>query len=179
MANLGSKLPYILFGFAAIAMIVMAWSFIRSANEEDEYEDEDEDGLGTTKGVSGSHAFDTMELPESEARKSRMLALKDSLDKSLQTRGAGLKAGHLDRLAMPWFMLVGTEGSGKKGLLASTGLPLPYGPPVEVDSIKKDSGRWWLFEQAVVVEAPTAKPIPKPAAPSAVTATEVHVDISD
>ena len=176
MGALSSKLPYILFGFAFIAFAVILWSMFRG-DDEDEYEDEEDDGLGTTKGLA--HALDTMELPESEARKSRMLALKDSLDKSLQTRAAAGKAGGLDRLAMPWFMLVGTEGSGKKSLLASTGLPLPYGPPVEVDSIKKDSGRWWLFEQAVVVEAPTAKPVPKPAAPSAVTATEVHVDISD
>ena len=39
-------------------------------------------------------AADTMELPESEARKSRMIALKDSLEKSLQTRG-GAKAAQV------------------------------------------------------------------------------------
>jgi type VI secretion system protein ImpL len=109
-----------------------------------------------------------------------MIALKDSLEKSLQTR-AGVKASGLDRLAMPWFMLVGTEGSGKKSLLASTGLPLPYGPPVEVDSARKDAGRWWLFEEAVVVEAPTAKPTPKAPAPHEVTAAApaIHLDTSE
>jgi type VI secretion system protein ImpL len=174
------NLPLILLGIAALLFAVFfIYSFLRS----DEEEEEDEEDLSSTMKMSGSHAADTQELAETadmRARKSRMIALKDSLEKSLQTR-AGVKASGLDRLAMPWFMLVGTEGSGKKSLLASTGLPLPYGPPVEVDSARKDAGRWWLFDQAVVVEAPTAKAAPKAPAPSQVTATEpaVHVDTSE
>src|SRR4051812_2769149 len=180
MAWIKTHLPLVMMIVGGLVFaIFLAYSFFR----DDEYEDdeEEEDALGGTPKLPGSHADTTLEIPESEARKSRMLALKDSLDKSLQTRGAGVSAGKLDRLAMPWFMLVGTEGSGKKSLLASTGLPLPYGPPVEVDSTKKDAGRWWLFEDAVVVEAPTAKVAPKAPAPSEVTAAEpaIHLDTSE
>ena len=152
IAWIRTHLPLVMMGIGVLlGLIFLAYSFFR----DDEYEDEEEDeeGLGSTQKMGGAHADTTLELPESEARKSRMLALKDSLDRSLQTRVGGVNATKLDRLAMPWFMLVGTEGSGKKSLLASTGLPLPFGAPVEVDSVKKDAGRWWLFEQAEIGRA--------------------------
>jgi type VI secretion system protein ImpL len=180
MSTITKNLPLILMGIAALVFAAFViYSFMRA----DEEEDEDEDELSSTMKMAGGHAADTMEIAETDdlrARKSRMIALKDSLEKSLQTR-AGVKASGLDRLAMPWFMLVGTEGSGKKSLLASTGLPLPYGPPVEVDSARKDAGRWWLFEDAVVVEAPTAKSAPKAPAPHEITAATpaVHIDTSE
>ena len=172
-------IPAAIFGLFAVLAIVYLW--LNRGDDEDE--DEDEEDFGSTMKMSGSHLADTGEIAETDdmrARKSRMIALKDSLEKSLQTR-AGVKASGLDRLAMPWFMLVGTEGSGKKSLLASTGLPLPYGPPVEVDSARKDAGRWWLFEDAVVVEAPTAKAAPKSPTPTEVTAAApaVHIDTSE
>lgn len=162
----------ILFGMAAlVAAAFIIYSFVRS-DEEDE--DEDEEG-----GLPGSPGADTQDIESDDmrARKSRMMALKDSLDRSLQTRAGVKAAGGIDRLAMPWFMLVGAEGSGKKSLLASTGLPLPYGPPVEVDSSKRDAGRWWLFEEAVVVEAPAVKPAPKALAPSEATAPTAAISV--
>lgn len=179
MDLLRKNLPLIMLGLAAL--MVVGFLIYSSLQPDEDEEDEDDSGSGGKK--SGSAAADTQELMETDdmrARKSRMIALKDSLEKSLQTR-AGIKASGLDRLAMPWFMLVGAEGSGKKSLLASTGLPLPYGPPVEIDSARKDAGRWWLFEDAVVVEAPTAKVAPKSSAPSEITHAEpaIHLDSSE
>ncbi len=179
MATVAKNLPLVLMGVAGVVFLAfLFYSFTRPDEEDEEEED-----FSSTMKMSGSHLADTGEVAVTDdmrARKSRMIALKDSLEKSLQTR-AGVKASSLDRLAMPWFMLVGTEGSGKKSLLASTGLPLPYGPPVEVDSARKDAGRWWLFEDAVVVEAPTAKPAPKAPTPSEITAAApaVHIDTSE
>ena len=170
------KLGLIMIALGAVIFLAfLAYSFFRDDEEEEDEED------GATAKMTGSHAADTMDLPEGEARKSRMMALKDSLDRSLQTRAGVKEAGGLDRLAMPWFMLVGTENSGKKSLLATTGLPLPYGPPVEVDSSKRDAGRWWLFEEAVVVEAPTIKPVPKALSPNDSTAATaaLNVDTSE
>jgi hypothetical protein len=175
MEFLKTNAGYILIGLGALIFAAfLAYSFLR-----DDEEDDDEDDLesGATMKMSGSHAADTQELPETEARKSRMIALKDSLEKSLQSRAGVKAAGGVDRLAMPWFMLVGVEGSGKKSLLASTGLPLPYGPPVEVDSARKDAGRWWLFEDAVVVEAPVVKPAPKAPAPDDSTAATAALTV--
>src|SRR3954469_2521267 len=142
--------PRILLGLSVLTAAALAYFYFRSDDDSDE-----DDGSSTLM-MSSAHAMDTQDLPETDearARKSRMMALKDSLERSLQTR-AGVRATGLDRFTMPWFMLVGTEGSGKRSLLANTGLPLPYGPPVEVDSTRKDAGRWWLFEDAIVVEAP-------------------------
>lgn len=181
MDMLRDKLPLIMMALAVIIVIALG---IYSYTRDDEEEDEDDLESGSTMKMSGSHSASTLELPESDdmrARKSRMIALKDSLERSLQTRGGVKASGGIDRLAMPWFMLVGSEGSGKKSLLASTGLPLPYGAPVEVDGSKKDAGRWWLFEEAVVVEAPTVKPSPKASAPSDSTASTsmLNVDTSE
>lgn len=166
MEFLRTNLPMIMMIIGGVVLVAfMAYSFFRD-DEEDDDEDDLVDGSG---GKLSSSSVSTLDVPEAEARKSRMIALKDSLERSLQTR-AGAKSSSLDRMALPWFMLVGTENSGKRNLLASTGLPLPYGPPVEVDSTKRDAGRWWLFEDAVVVEAPTVKPAPKAAAPNDSTA---------
>src|SRR5690348_16697967 len=44
------------------------------------------------------------------ARKSRMLALKDSLERSLEGR-EGEGAETQDRMSMPWFLLLGASGS--------------------------------------------------------------------
>ena len=129
-----------------------------------EEEDEDEEGEGYDGGatmVDGARADTLGETllstasEERAARKSRMLALKDSLERSLESReGEGAEAK--DRMSMPWFLLIGSGGSGKTTMLANTGLPLPYGPAFEVDNRKRDAGRWWLFEDAVVLEAPAA-----------------------
>jgi type VI protein secretion system component VasK len=170
----GPLIMVVLGGLIFLAFAV--YSYFR----DDEEDDDEEDG-GSTVRMSGAHADTTTELAGGDARKSRMLALKDSLDRSLQTRSGVREAGGIDRLAMPWFMLVGTENSGKRSLLSSTGLPLPYGPPIEVDSSKKDAGRWWLFEDAIVVEAPTVKPALKAPAPSDSTAATaaLNVDTSE
>jgi hypothetical protein len=167
MELLRAKLPLIMMITGGVVLVAfMLYSFFREDEEDD---DEDGDLLDASGRKLSSSSVSTLDVPEAEARKSRMIALKDSLERSLQTR-AGAKSSGLDRMALPWFMLVGTENSGKRNLLASTGLPLPYGPPVEVDSAKRDAGRWWLFEDAVVVEAPTVKPAPKAAAPNDSTA---------
>ena len=167
---------------AVTILSIVAYLWFNRGDEDEEDEDEEYGPDGSTMKMSGSHAAETQDIESDEmrARRSRMIALKDSLDRSLQTRG-GVKAAEIDRLAMPWFMLVGTEGSGKKSLLANTGLPLPFGPPVELDHARKDGGRWWMFDEAVVVEAPTVKPGPKAPTPSEMTAAEPapQLDVSE
>ena len=157
----------IILGLTFLSMII--YLFVTRGDDDEDEDDEYADGETRLMGA-GAETLD-LESDETRARKSRMIALKDSLDRSLQTRG-GTANAEVDRLAMPWFMLVGTEGSGKRSLLANTGLPLPFGPPVELDHSRKDGGRWWTFEDAVVVEAPTVKaPVKSPSA-SEITAVE-------
>jgi len=150
-----------LFLFGGIGFFIYFFVF---AEEEDEEEGEGLDG-GDTLAVTGKEGGETLSETLATtteeyrtARKSRMIALKESLEASIETRHGMESASQKDRMTMPWFMLVGSDGSGKTTLLANTGLPLPYGPAFEVDSRKKDAGRWWLYEDAVVLEAPAAAP---------------------
>lgn len=151
----------VLLVIAGIGGAFFLWQWYKSDEEEQEGEG-GFDGSGTTQmiGPDGETTLsETLMTTASEgARKSRMMALKESLEASLETRGSAADASAKDRLTLPWFLLIGGEGSGKTTLLANTGLPLPYGPAFEVDSRKKDAGRWWLYEDAVVLEAPAALP---------------------
>lgn len=139
---------------------LLIWYFV--GGEEVEETGEGHEGADTLMITASEGAKDpfatTTEEYKSTARKSRMIALKESLERSLDSREGTATASAKDRMAMPWFMLVGADGSGKKTILANTGLPLPWGPPLEVDSQRKDAGKWWLFDQAVVLEAPAAAP---------------------
>ena len=151
-------LPWILIGLSVlggIGLLVYNWL------QPDEDEDEDYEGADTlmtgADGAKKDEFSTTTEEYRGGARKSRMIALKESLEKSLDSR-EGETVTQKNRMAMPWFLLVGADGSGKKTVLANNGLPLPFGPPLEVDSQRKDAGKWWLFEDAVVLEAPAAAP---------------------
>src|SRR4051812_21197220 len=160
-------LPFILLGVMILGAVgvLLYWFF-----GGEEYE-EDEDGkpIGDdTLAITGPDALgDTLTTTRDEmkrtARASRMIAMKESLERSLDSRSGsqevqGKQLSNKDRMTMPWFMLVGADGSGKKTILANTGMDLPWGPPIEVDSHRKDAGKWWLFEHAIVLEAPAAAP---------------------
>jgi type VI secretion system protein ImpL len=158
-------LPWLIIGLSILGGIAMlVYNYLRPDEEEEGEELEGSDTLMITaaEGKKDDLATTTEEYRGS-ARKSRMIALKASLEKSLETR-EGTQAAAKNRMSMPWFMHVGADGSGKKPILSNTGLPLPYGPPMEVDSHRKDAGRWWLFEDAVVLEAPAAAPGATPGA---------------
>ena len=157
---------WLLWALIGIVFAIGAALFIKSLLSEEEEEDETAEGYeggDTTQVIGGrgdtlSETLSTTSEEYQGARKSRMIALKESLEASLEARPGAESPSDKDRMSMPWFMLLGGEGSGKTTLLANTGLPLPYGPAFEVDSRKKDAGRWWLYEDAVVLEAPAAAP---------------------
>jgi type VI secretion system protein ImpL len=152
----------IFFGLMLLGSIFFFWQWYTS--DEEEHDGEDGFDAGSTTQMIGPDGETTLSetlmttAAEGGARKSRMIALKESLEASLEVRGSAEDASAKDRLTLPWFLLIGGEASGKTTLLANTGLPLPYGPAFEVDSRKKDAGRWWLYEDAVVLEAPAALP---------------------
>jgi type VI secretion system protein ImpL len=152
----------VLLGLGVVFTLFFFWYMFFGGEEEDD-EPEDSAGAGAdTLAITADGMQDTLLTTAEEfkgtARKSRMIALKESLERSLDSRETGAKLSAQDRMKMPWFLLVGADGSGKKTILANTGLPLPWGPPLEVDSQRKDAGKWWLFDDAVVLEAPAASP---------------------
>jgi type VI secretion system protein ImpL len=170
MQNLPFWLPWVVIVFALISLIGLVW-YLFFGGEDEEDVTEDLVGADTLSITAAEGAFkDTLATTAEElrttARESRIIALKQSLERSLDSRESRAHAPAKDRMSMPWFMLVGADGSGKKTILGNTGLPLPWGPPLEVDSHRKDAGKWWLFEDAVVLEAPAAAP-----GPTAIAAT--------
>ncbi|HYC53261.1 MAG TPA: type VI secretion protein IcmF/TssM N-terminal domain-containing protein [Gemmatimonadaceae bacterium] len=137
----------------------LLWYLVFGGEEVDETTDSSSDPLSITAAERIKDALaTTTEEYRGAARKSRVIALKESLERSLDSREGVAQGSAKDRMIMPWFMLVGADGSGKKTILANNGLPLPWGPPIEVDSLRKDAGKWWLYDDAVVLEAPAAAP---------------------
>jgi type VI secretion system protein ImpL len=154
-------LPWLIIAFAVLSGVGLLW-YLMAGGEEEDVEGAGEDPLAITAAEGGIAAklATTAEELKTTARESRMLAIKESLQRSLDSREGRAQTSAKDRMHMPWFMLVGADGSGKKTILGNTGLELPWGPPIEVDPHRKDAGKWWLFEQAVVLEAPPASPGP-------------------
>lgn len=152
-------IPWIIIALSVLGGIALMVYNAMQSDEDEEGEDlEGGDTLMMTAAEGKKDALaSTTEEYRGSARKSRMIALKESLEKSLDSR-EGQRVTSKNRMTMPWFLLVGADGSGKKTVLANNGLPLPFGPPMEVDSHRKDAGKWWLFDDAVVLEAPSAAP---------------------
>jgi type VI secretion system protein ImpL len=170
--SLPSWLPLVLIAVAILSAIGFAIYYFR--DDDDEEEDELPGAGAATLMLGGDTVREDSPLgrttEEYQARKSRMLSISTSVEDSLRTR-EGVAAYSRNRFTQPWFLLVGATDSGKSTLLANTGLPLPYGPPIEVDATHRDAGRWWLFDDAVMLEAPP--PIPDPVAASTLAPGQV------
>ena len=154
-------LPFALMALSLVIGMALLWYyFVGGEDEIEEVPGEGADALSVTTSEKADPLGLTAEEHGGAGRRSRVMALKEFLEHSLDSRdGAGLaRASDTDRMRMPWFMLVGAEGSGRKAILANNGLEQPWGPPIEVDAVRKDAGQWWLYDQAVVLEAPAASP---------------------
>jgi type VI secretion system protein ImpL len=56
------------------------------------------------------------------------------------------------RYAIPWYLLLGPEQSGKSALAASTGMDLPVGQPAEDFEDLRPACKWWFFDRGVVLD---------------------------
>lgn len=56
------------------------------------------------------------------------------------------------RYAIPWYLLVGPEQSGKSSLIAHTGMDLPVGHPAEDHEDLRPACKWWFFDRGVVLD---------------------------
>lgn len=148
-------LPFLMMGLSGVVGLGLLWYYVAGGEEEDDAPDPL--SITTSEKAPDPFALTAEESRGSAGRRSRVLALKESLERSLDER-EGIRGSDKDRMQMPWFMLVGADGSGKKTILANNGLDQPWGPPIEVDSVRKDAGKWWLYDDAVVLEAPAATP---------------------
>jgi type VI secretion system protein ImpL len=158
-----SILPWIIIALSVLSGIAL---LVYNAMTSDDEDGEEGDGqeprgpehiLAITAAEKKDELASTTEEYRGSARKSRVMALKESLERSLDSR-QGHRIQSKNRMTMPWFLLVGADESGKKTVLSNNGLPQPFGPAIEVDSQRKDAGKWWVFDDAVVLEAPAAAP---------------------
>lgn len=153
-------LPMLMLVVSLAVGLALVWYMFAGGEEEiEEIPGGAADPLSVTAAEKATDPFaTTAEEFRGASRKSRVNALRESLERSLDSREGIVVGSDKDRMLMPWFMLVGADGSGKKTILANNGLEQPWGPPVEVDGLRKDAGKWWLYEDAVVLEAPAASP---------------------
>ncbi len=150
-------LPWILIGVSVLGGIgLLIWNSLQPDEEDEITPLEGPNSLAVTAAERKVLA-QTAEEYRGSGRKSLIMSMKASFEKSLDTT-IGPRASTRNRMTMPWFMLVGADGSGRQTVLSNNGLPLPYGPPMEVDNLRKDAGKWWLYEDAVILEAPDAAP---------------------
>lgn len=56
------------------------------------------------------------------------------------------------RYAIPWYLMLGPEGSGKSTLVAHTGMDLPVGQPAEDFEDVRPACKWWFFDRGVVLD---------------------------
>ncbi|MGH7637503.1 MAG: type VI secretion protein IcmF/TssM N-terminal domain-containing protein, partial [Gemmatimonadaceae bacterium] len=153
-------LPWLLIGLTAVVGLAFLWYLV--AGGEEEIEEIPADGTDPLSVTASEKPIDpfatTAEEFRGAGRRSRIIALKESLERTFDSHEGLAPGSDKDRMLMPWFMLVGADGSGKKTILANNGLEQRWGPPIEVDALRKDAGKWWLYDDAVVLEAPAASP---------------------
>lgn len=56
------------------------------------------------------------------------------------------------RYAIPWYLLLGPEQSGKSALAAHSGMDLPVGRPAEDFEDLRPACKWWFFDRGVVLD---------------------------
>lgn len=86
-----------------------------------------------------------------EEARQELLAAVELLKKSQLADGRGGKAA---LYALPWYMVLGSAGSGKSSMIRNSGLQKPDQGPGELKGIGSSANcEWWFTNQAVVLEA--------------------------
>ncbi|HEX6903563.1 MAG TPA: type VI secretion protein IcmF/TssM N-terminal domain-containing protein [Thermoanaerobaculia bacterium] len=60
--------------------------------------------------------------------------------------------GRDSRYRLPWYALLGEEGSGKSGIFQGSGLNLPLGEPEELVPEEGEGCTFWFFDRGVVLD---------------------------
>lgn len=56
------------------------------------------------------------------------------------------------RYAIPWYLLLGPEGSGKSALISHAGMDMPLGRPAEDFEDLRPACKWWFFDRGVILD---------------------------
>ncbi len=130
--------------FLAIALTVFLIIVTRRMRKKDPEESEEE-GVRSVDDDPDYEPFSAEpdDLPLLPMRKSFQHALK------ILRRHV---SGRDWRYAIPWYLLVGPEQSGKSSLIAHTGMDLPVGHPAEDYEDLRPACKWWFFDRGVVLD---------------------------
>src|SRR5688500_6823534 len=108
--------PWVMYALIAIALLSVAgfaWYLIYGGEEEEETDDLAQADTLSITAADGTQLSDTLATTTEElkttARESRMLALKESLERSLDSREGKAQMSARDRMLMPWFLLAGAD----------------------------------------------------------------------
>src|SRR5688500_7572690 len=117
-------LPYLMMGMSLVVAVGLLWYGFAGGEEEDDVAADGTDPLSITASEKATDPFaqTTEEQRGSAGRRSRVMALKESLERSLDSR-EGIRGSDRDRMLMPWFMLVGDRKSTR---LNSSHLVISY-----------------------------------------------------
>lgn len=85
----------------------------------------------------------------------RQLSSQQRLSSAFRRALAELRrylGGRDSRYRLPWYALLGEEGSGKSGIFQGSGLNLPLGEPDELVPEEGEGCTFWFFDRGVVLD---------------------------
>ncbi len=148
LGRLAPYLPFMIGSIVFLALAVMSLIFLiihrRRKQKKLALEDRSEPNL-SERDDDDYEAFDVDpdDLPNMPLRRSFRHAVK-------------LLRDHVNvrdyRYSIPWYLLIGPEGSGKSTMAENIGLNLPLGRPAEDWEGIHPGCKWWFFDRGVILD---------------------------
>lgn len=129
--------------FALMGVLIVIWTRLRKKKKADAEEAPDGRRIEDDPDYEPFSA-EPDDLPLLPMRKSFKHALK------ILRRHV---SGRDWRYAIPWYLLLGPEQSGKSTLVSHTEMDLPVGHPAEDFEDLRPACKWWFFDRGVVLDA--------------------------
>ncbi len=93
--------------------------------------------------------------PEPEREPAEVLKLRERFDEAVSALKAGRRDGH-SLYDLPWYVIIGTPGSGKTTALLNSGLKFPLEQRIGKDALRGVGGTrncdWWFTDEAVFLD---------------------------
>lgn len=145
LGRLGPYLPFMVTGivFLAIAVLSLIGLFIYKKRQQNQLSLEDRSEPRLSDDEYEAFDVDPDDLPNMPLRRSFRHAVR-------------LLRDHVNvrdyRYSIPWYLLIGPEGSGKSTMAENIGLNLPLGRPAEDWEGVHPGCKWWFFDRGVILD---------------------------
>ncbi len=150
LAGLTRNLPLTLavLGMVVLAIVVALVVLVRKrrapAEGMEEPEAEPENGAAVPPPRGGGVVVDFRQLSSQQRLSSAFRRALSELRRHL--------GGRDSRYRLPWYVLLGEEGSGKSRILQGSGLNLPLGEPDDLVPEEGEGCSFWFFDRGVVLD---------------------------